>query len=212
MYTDNIILGIIIQFLFLNSGFYSGGNVVEILKDRYTITELSERLAITDHALRYYEKEFNLKVPKDERGRRYYTPEYANIMYQIKKMRSEGLEIKAIKKVLQAESVIESSPVILNEDSFSVIPVNQPDNSKEIRAFFEEFKDQLTSGMASELSSTRDHISTEINKTKLELGACVENSMRRLENKMEKHFSEVDRCIGNWREKNKRGFFKRLFK
>ncbi|RCX16815.1 MerR-like DNA binding protein [Anaerobacterium chartisolvens] len=185
---------------------------MEILKDRYTITELSERLEITDHALRYYEKEFNLKVPKDERGRRYYTPEYANIMYQIKKMRSEGLEIKAIKKVLQAEIAVESPPVVLNEDSFSVVPFNQSDNSKDIREFFEEFKEQLTSGMASELSSTRDHITTEISKTKLELGACVENSMRRLENKMEKHFSEVDRCIGNWREKNKRGFFKRLFK
>jgi DNA-binding transcriptional MerR regulator len=48
-----------------------GGSSVEILRDRYTITELSQSLKITDHALRYYEKEFNIKIPKDERGRRY---------------------------------------------------------------------------------------------------------------------------------------------
>lgn len=77
---------------------------MEILKDRYTITELSERLGITDHALRYYEKEFNMNIPKDSRGRRYYTPEYANVMFQIKTMRDDGLEIKAIKKYLSAKA------------------------------------------------------------------------------------------------------------
>jgi len=71
---------------------------VEVIKDRYSITELSGYLNVTDHTLRYYEREFNLYVPKDKRGRRYYTPELANIMYKIKTMRDEGLEIKAIKK------------------------------------------------------------------------------------------------------------------
>ena len=29
---------------------------MEVLKERYSITELSKELNITDHALRYYEK------------------------------------------------------------------------------------------------------------------------------------------------------------
>lgn len=190
---------------------------MEILKDRYTITELSERLSITDHALRYYEKEFGITVPKDERGRRYYTTELANIMYQIKKMRDEGLEIKAIKKMFQSENIIsEPPPVVLDNSSVSLITLDHQSSSNsgvdihEFKQFFEEFKLQLTNSVSSEVCSAREHITREIGKTKLELGACVENSMRKLENKMDKHFQEVDRSIGMWREKNRRGIVKRF--
>ncbi|HPP36165.1 MAG TPA: MerR family transcriptional regulator, partial [Clostridiales bacterium] len=48
---------------------------MEVLKERYSITELSEMLQLSDHTLRFYEKECELEVPKDERGRRYYTTE-----------------------------------------------------------------------------------------------------------------------------------------
>lgn len=190
-----------------------GGNSVEILRDRYTITELSKSLKITDHALRYYEKEFNIKIPKDERGRRYYSTELANVMYQIKAMRDQGLEIKAIRKILESQSIINGpTPVILDEDSKSIIKIDNNNNSNDIKLFFEDFKEQLVISVASEVSSAKEHLSKEINKSKLELGACVENSARKLEFKMDKHFSEVDRSLGIWREKKKRGFFKNLFK
>lgn len=184
---------------------------MEILKDRYTITELSERLKVTDHALRYYEKEFNLRVPKDERGRRYYTPELANIMFQIKNMRDEGLEIKAIRKILQSEHVIvEPPPVVLDESTVSIVPVQSRDDAMEIRQFFEEFRDQITASVSLEVSSAREHLSREIGRTKLELGACVENSVRKLETKMEKHFQEVDKSLSSWREKKRKGITRRM--
>ncbi|MCX8129965.1 MAG: MerR family transcriptional regulator [Clostridia bacterium] len=186
---------------------------MEILKERYTITELSEYLHITDHALRYYEKEFNLKIPKDERGRRFYTTEHANLMYQIKKMRDEGLEIKAIKKILESESISEEPPpVVLDDGSMSLITIDPIDSPLDIRQFFEDFREQLTNSVTAEVSSAREHITKEITKTKLELGACVENSARKLESKMEKHFAEVDRSLGKWRERNHKSFFRRLFK
>lgn len=186
---------------------------MEILKDRYTITELSKRLSITDHALRYYEKEFNIQVPKDERGRRYYTPELANLMYQIKNMRSEGLEIKAIKKILQSENIVtEPPPVVLDDGSMSLIPAIPSNNAMDIKQFFDEFKEQLTENISAEVNCAKEHLSKEINRTKLEIGACVENSVRKLESKMEKHFMEVDRRLGDWREKNNKFFFKRFLK
>jgi DNA-binding transcriptional MerR regulator len=184
---------------------------MEILKDRYTITELSERLKVTDHALRYYEKEFNLHVPKDQRGRRYYTTDLANIMFQIKNMRDEGLEIKAIRKILQSEHVIkEPPPVVLDENSVSLLPVHPRDNSLEIRHFFEEFRDQITSSVSMEVSTAREHLSREIGRTKLELGACMENSVRKLETKMDKHFQEVDKSLSSWRDRNRKGITRRL--
>lgn len=186
---------------------------MEVLKDRYSITELSGCLNVTDHTLRYYEKEFNMYVPKDKRGRRYYTPEIANIMYKIKAMRDEGLEIKAIKKILQSENVIVEPPPVVTEDiSVPVVQSNYSGNAVDIKTFFLEFEKQLTNSFSLEVESAKEHMSSEMNKTKLELGACFENNVRKLENKLDKHFENVDRSIGMWREKQKEGLFTRLRK
>lgn len=184
---------------------------MEVLKDKYTITELSNRLNVTDHALRYYEKEFHLQIPKDDRGRRFYTPELANVMYQIKTMRDQGLEIKAIRKILQDENVIkEPPPVVTGEETVSVIPYTLQSNSTDMKKYFDDFRDELTTSITLEVGTARDHLTKEISKSKLELGACVENSVRKLESKLEKHFQDVDRSLGLWRERNRKNFFKRL--
>jgi DNA-binding transcriptional MerR regulator len=134
-------------------------------------------------------------------------------MYQIKAMRDQGLEIKAIRKILETQSILEEPiPVMLDEDSKSLIKIENPGISSDIKVFFDDFKEQLVISVAAEVGSAKEYLSKEINKSKLELGACVENSARKLEYKMDKHFSEVDRSLGIWREKKKRGFFKNLFK
>lgn len=185
---------------------------MEVLKEKYTITELSNRLKVTDHALRYYEKEFRLQIPKDDRGRRFYTPELANLMYQIKTMRDQGLEIKAIRKILQDENIIKDPPpVVAGEDSVSVIPYTAQSPSADIKKYFDDFKSEVTASITMELGTAREYLSKEIAKSKLELGACVENSVRKLESKLEKHFQEVDRSLGLWRERTQKGFFKRFF-
>jgi DNA-binding transcriptional MerR regulator len=188
------------------------GNYMEILKDRYTITELSKRLGVTDHTLRYYEREFNLQIPKDSRGRRYYTPETANLMFQIKSMRNDGLEIKAIRKILQSENRLADPPPVIVEDkdTMSVTTARSSANPAEIEQFFNNFKDQLIVSVSNEVSTTREYLLKEINKSKLEIGACVENSVRKLESKMDKHFENVDLAIENWRKKNNKGFFERI--
>ncbi|NLD48355.1 MAG: MerR family transcriptional regulator [Clostridiaceae bacterium] len=183
---------------------------MEVLKDRYSITELSGRLNVTDHTLRYYEKEFNMGIPKDKRGRRYYTPELANLMYQIKTMRDDGLEIKAIKKILQSENLIKEPPPVLNE--VDAMSLTNSGHQSDIKIFFKEFEEQITNNFSMELTCARDYLSSELNKTKLELGACFENNVRKLEGKLDKHFENVDRSIGMWRERNKGGIFKRLRK
>ncbi|WP_265443793.1 MerR family transcriptional regulator [Acetivibrio straminisolvens] len=186
---------------------------MEVMKDRYSITELSEYLNVTDHTLRYYEREFNLYVPKDKRGRRCYTPELANIMYKIKAMRDDGLEIKAIKKILQSENIItEPPPVVTGDISVPVPKRNHSESILDIKTFFQEFEKQLTNSFSQEVELAKEHMTNELNKTKLELGACFENNVRRLESKLDKHFENVDRSIGMWREKNKDGLFKRLRK
>jgi DNA-binding transcriptional MerR regulator len=177
---------------------------MDILKEKYSITELSKSLNITDHALRFYEKEFGLNIPKDNRGRRFYTKELANLMYQIKSMRDQGLEIKAIRKILEDENIIHEqiSPIIDENLPVVVTPYSNSLSNSELNLIMEtlnSIKDQLFDSVSSEILITRDHISKEIYKSKLELGACIENSNRKLEIKLDKHFQEVDRSITDWR-------------
>lgn len=183
---------------------------MEILKEKYTITELSEMLQVTDHTLRFYEKELELNIPKDDRGRRFYTANLANMMYKIKVMRSEGLEIKAIKKIMQEDSMFEQTKELQNENSVSLMPSTSKD-SEALQVFFHEFGKQLSQEITLEIMDAKDHLVREIAKSKLELGACVENGMRKLEGKMDKHYEEVDVAIGKWREKSKKRPLKKLF-
>lgn len=198
---------------------------MDILKDRYSITELSECLNITDHALRFYEKEFGLKIPKDSRGRRFYTTELANVMYQIKDMRDQGLELKAIRKILEDEHIIKVSPpgtalnssVQLNEAQLPAVMGHAASqlSSTELTAIIDalnNMKEQVFNNISTELLSTREQISKEIHKSKLELGACVENSSRKLEIKLDRHFQEVDRNITSWRERKSTSLGGRLKK
>ncbi|HOQ06770.1 MAG TPA: MerR family transcriptional regulator [Clostridiales bacterium] len=182
---------------------------MEVLKERYSITELSEMLQLSDHTLRFYEKECELEVPKDERGRRYYTPELANMMYKIKLMRSEGLELKAIKRILQQDRMFFPAPV--PDDSTTSLAPPAGREIESVQALLNEIGRQLAKEISYELDSTREHLSREIAKSKLELGACVENSIRRLESRMEKHYEEVDRAISNWRKRNSGNIFRRIF-
>lgn len=183
---------------------------MEILKERYSITELAEMLQLTDHALRFYEKECGLNIPKDDRGRRYYTTELANTMYKIKLMRSEGLEIKAIKKILQEDNVFGQPQVVQENNSTCIIPAAGKEYEA-MQVIFAELVRQLTKEISYELDNTREHLLREISKSKLEIGACVENSVRRLEGKMEKHYEEVDKALARWREKKKKRPVKKMF-
>ena len=192
---------------------------MDVLKQRYSITELSEYLNITDHALRFYEKEFGLKIPKDSRGRRYYTTNHANLMYQIKTMRDQGLELKAIRKILEDENIIEEQQQFSqsnDENLPAVISSNSNQLSNQeltlIIDTLNNIKNELLGNVSAEILSSREYLAKDILKSKLELGACIENSNRKLELKLDKHFQEVDRSLTEWREKKNSSFTGRLKK
>jgi len=190
---------------------------MDVLKDRYSITELSESLNITDHALRFYEKEFGLNIPKDTRGRRFYTKDLANLMYQIKAMRDQGLELKAIRKILENENIIHEQANLGIDENLLAVVTSHPNqlSTSELTLIMEalnNIKEQLIGSVSTEISTIREHLTKEIYKSKLEIGACVENSSRKLELKLDRHFQEVDRSLTNWREHKSTSLSRRLKK
>ncbi|MCD8150022.1 MAG: MerR family transcriptional regulator [Clostridiales bacterium] len=67
---------------------------------RYMISDASNRIQVEAHVLRYWEEELELDVPRNEMGHRYYTEENIRQFEQIKKLKAEGFQLKAIKMLI----------------------------------------------------------------------------------------------------------------
>ena len=69
----------------------------------FTIQEISEKLGVTKHTLRFWEKELEgIIVPlRTSGGQRRYTPDHLSIIEEIKRLRDKGLSLLDVRRVLQ---------------------------------------------------------------------------------------------------------------
>jgi DNA-binding transcriptional MerR regulator len=79
-------------------GFRQEGAKVDNI--RYTISDAAERVHVEKHALRYWEDELGLEIPRNEQGHRYYTQEHIDQFQRIKELKLLGYQLKAIKMIL----------------------------------------------------------------------------------------------------------------
>lgn len=69
-------------------------------KVRYMISDASSLIQVESHVLRYWEEELELEIPRNEMGHRYYTEENIRQFRQIKRLKEEGFQLKAIKMLI----------------------------------------------------------------------------------------------------------------
>ena len=80
-------------------------------KVRYTISDAAQMMDVESHALRYWEEELDLSVPRNEQGHRYYTKENIEQFQKIKDLKEKGYQLKAIKMLLHEEQpLLETEP------------------------------------------------------------------------------------------------------
>lgn len=75
------------------------GSIVE--EHRFLISEAARLVAVEAHVLRYWEEELEIPVKRTELGHRYYTRENIETFQMVKKLKEEGLQLKAIRLVLK---------------------------------------------------------------------------------------------------------------
>lgn len=75
---------------------------------RYMISDAAKKVQVEAHVLRYWEEELDLQIARNEMGHRYYTDRDVVIFRNIKKLKDQGFQLKAIKMVLPE---LESSDV-----------------------------------------------------------------------------------------------------
>lgn len=136
----------------------------------YTISEASELIGFANHVLRFYEKEFEIEIPRNKSGHRYYTYVEIEKFLYIKTLKDRGLSNKQIKTILSSpEEIIEMNEVAATSYSSNnmagneIVSINslEQDFSKnllDIKSLLEEKLDDnfknLSTNLVKELKST----------------------------------------------------------
>lgn len=72
----------------------------------YLISEAAKQVKVESHVLRYWEEELNLPIKRNEQGHRFYTSDDIERFSQIKLLKEQGLQLKAIRLLLKDGNII----------------------------------------------------------------------------------------------------------
>lgn len=96
----------------------------------YLISDAAKKVQVESHVLRYWEEELQLPIKRNELGHRFYTEEDINRFINIKNLKEKGLQLKAIKLVLQDEEDFGKEPV---ENRTKYVKNEEKDDTKEAK-------------------------------------------------------------------------------
>jgi len=71
-----------------------------VVKEKYLINEAAKEVHVESHVLRYWEEELELPIKRNEQGHRIYTQEDIDRFIDIKNLKDQGLQLKAVKTLL----------------------------------------------------------------------------------------------------------------
>jgi len=89
----------------------------------YTISEVSDITGYPAHVLRYYEKEFDMQIPRNEANHRYYTYSEIEILNYIKELQEKGFTNKQIKLIMNSPEML-----INGQEETAVTSLNKKEN------------------------------------------------------------------------------------
>ena len=188
----------------------------------YTISEVSEITGYAAHVLRYYEKEFEIDIPRNNSNHRYFTYKEVELIQYIKSLQDKGFGNKQIKMIISSPEIMlnnNEETALADVDSDSYFDTYQI--AKEISMvleedFFERLSDSINQGTANnikvieELKNEIMMLRNEISSKDRDVLIC-ENAKLKMKVK-EKIFenTKLKNDIIILEKKNK-GFFKKIF-
>lgn len=90
---------------------------------QYKISEMTKKVQVEAHVLRYWEEELQLPIKRNSLGHRYYTEEDVERFLQIKQLKERGIQLKGIRSMLDLP--VEELESVSGVDSFGRKPVSQ---------------------------------------------------------------------------------------
>lgn len=90
----------------------------------YLISDAAKRVQVESHVLRYWEEELKLPIKRNEMGHRYYTEDDIRRFQEVRDLKEQGLQLKAIRNVLKREEQegMKRHLVMVNKGEFMPVP------------------------------------------------------------------------------------------
>ena len=94
------------------------------MEQKYTVTQAAEILGVRTSVLRYWEEELKLPIKRNEMGHRYYTEDDIRRFQEVRDLKEQGLQLKAIRNVLMREEQegMKRHVVMVNKGEFMPVP------------------------------------------------------------------------------------------
>ncbi|MTI67788.1 MAG: MerR family transcriptional regulator [Firmicutes bacterium] len=188
----------------------------------YSISEVSELTGYEKHVLRYYEKEFELDIPRNEANHRYFTYKEIEVFNNIKSLQDKGFTNKQIKLILNSPEVIvddnQESAVTTNTNNQEQLPVDINKLSESIRqVLINEVAPTLVEKQNDHLDSLND-VKKEIQSVKEEIRSKERDILICENAKLKMKVKEKSYELAEYKEKlkreknNNKGLFKKIFR
>lgn len=91
--------------------------------EKLLISDAAKQVQVESHVLRYWEEELHLPIQRNKQGHRYYTVEDVNRFQQIKRMKEQGFQLKAIRNALEGTGPQEIH-VTVGKSNVTVVDTN----------------------------------------------------------------------------------------
>lgn len=84
----------------------------KMVKEYYLISDAAKLVNVESHVLRYWEEELKLPIKRNELGHRYYTDKDVERFKEIKELKEQGLQLKAIRMFLKDGKLSVENPQV----------------------------------------------------------------------------------------------------
>lgn len=192
------------------------------LNHEYTISEVAELTGYAPHVLRYYEKEFEIDIPRNNSNHRYFTYKEVELIQYIKSLQDKGFGNKQIKLIISSPEILmnvqEDTGLVAGDNNyFDTYQIAKEISMTLEEEFFDKLFNCINQGaennikVIEELKDEVILLRNELNSKERDVLIC-ENAKLKMKVK-EKTFENIE-----LKEKLKKsqqsqlGIFKRMFK
>lgn len=180
----------------------------------YTFQEICKKTGYTASAIRYYEKEFNLVIPRNNNGRRLFTKiEFDKLLF-IKELQEQNYPNSAIKKILIDKVNISNTTANENESQLEIAATTDSSVISAVNSISNLIREQtIINFIDTKFKEVNENILTlNVNINGKERDLLISENMKlKMELKRKSYeMIELKENLRFFKNKNQ-GFFKRLF-
>lgn len=147
---------------------------------RFSISEAAEITGYKPHVIRFYEREFNLNIPRNKSNHRYFTYKEIEILKYIKQLQEKGLTNNQIKLILNSPEVIVEEDNQTKEIAVSQSATSSPGHMEiQLQEYFARLRDEIKTDIQ-QLSENVKELSQEIRAKDKDVLLC-ENAKLKME-------------------------------